>query len=110
MKGGIVVEEKVKKRVMIANSNQCTGCSICEMVCSMAKHGEYNPSRSYIRILRNWEMDVNVVALDLHCDFCNECVMWCPTRAIRFEEANEAAMIRKQNPLGTYPVPLLTSD
>lgn len=104
------MEEKVEKRVLIVDADQCTGCSICEMVCSMAKHGEYNPKKSYIRVLKNWEMDVNVVALDLHCDFCNECVVWCPSRAIRFEGAEDAAMLRKQNPLGIFPAPLLSSE
>jgi carbon-monoxide dehydrogenase iron sulfur subunit len=106
----MVMEEKVEKRMLIVDADRCTGCSICELVCSMAKHGVYNPKKSYIRVLRNWEMDVNIVALDLHCDFCNECVAWCPARAIRFERAEDAAMLRKKNPLGIFPAPLLSSE
>ena len=103
------MEEKDAKRVLIVEGEKCTGCCICEMVCAMAKHGEYNPKKSYIRVLKNWELDVNVVALDLHCDFCNECTAWCPTRAIRFERVEDAALIRQKNPLGIFPAPWINS-
>ena len=42
-------------KTLIFNVGCCTGCKICELICSMAKHGEYNPKKSHIRILRNWE-------------------------------------------------------
>jgi ferredoxin len=73
----------------------------------MEKHGEYNPHKSWIRVLKNWEMDVNIVAVDLHCDGCNKCVEWCPVKAIRFTDAAEAALLRKKSPIGVFPAPLI---
>ncbi len=104
------MDEFTQRQVLIFDAEKCTGCSVCELTCSMAKHGEYNPRRSYIRILRNWEMDVNIAALDLHCDRCNECIKWCAPRAIRFESAETAALFRKNNPMGVFPAPLLESE
>jgi len=75
----------------------------------MAKHGEYNVKRSYIKILKNQEMDVNIAALDMRCDGCNDCVVWCNTEALRFVSPGEAAIIRKKNRLGIFPAPMLRS-
>ena len=101
------MEEVFRTKVLIFDAEKCTGCKVCELVCSMGKHGEYNPQKSCIKILRNWEMDVNVAALDLHCNFCNECVDWCGSKAIRFVAFEEAAALRKSNRMGIFPVPLL---
>lgn len=97
------------EKTLVFYGDRCTGCNICELICSMDKHGEYNPKKSFIRILRNWEMDVNIAVLDLNCDFCNQCVTWCPTDAIRFFSQKEAAILRKKNQIGVFPAPLMGS-
>ena len=102
------MEDVFKEKALIVDAEKCTGCKVCELVCSMAKHGQYNPQKSYIKVLRNWEMDVNVVALDLHCDFCNECVDWCDTKAIRFVGPEEAAVLRENNRMGFFPAHLFS--
>lgn len=95
-----------KEKTLIFHADRCTGCGICELVCSMAKHGEYNPKRSHIKIIKNWEMDVNIATLDLGCDYCTNCVKWCPTNAIDFVTLEEAAILRKKNKIGAFPAPL----
>jgi len=99
----------LKAKTLIFHADRCTGCKLCELTCSMNLEGEYNPKKSNIRILKNWEMDVNIAILDLHCDFCNKCVKWCPTDAIEFVSSEEAAILRKQNPIGSFPAPLVAS-
>lgn len=94
-------------KVLIQDADKCTGCMVCELVCSMTKFGEYNPSKSYIKVLRNTEMDVNIVVIGIDCDFCNKCVEWCSTKALRFVSFEEAAIIRKENKIGSFPAPLL---
>ena len=96
------------EKVLIVDADKCTGCCVCELICSMAKHGEYNPRKSYIKVMKNREMSVDIVACDVRCDFCNKCVEWCLPRAIRFVSLSEAAVIRKQNKIGIFPVPLLS--
>jgi Fe-S-cluster-containing dehydrogenase component len=100
--------DQVPDRVLIVDADKCTGCCVCELACSMAKHGEYNPSRSYIKVMKNSEMSVDIVALDIRCDFCDKCVEMCLARAIGFVDRREAAVIRKQNRIGKFPAPLFS--
>ncbi len=94
-------------KVLVVDSGKCTGCRVCELVCSMAKQGEYNPRKSFIRLLRNREMDVNVITLVISCDFCGKCMEWCPTKALSFVTYEEAAIIRKDNKLGIDIAPVV---
>ena len=95
------------ERVLIVDTGKCTGCRICELVCSMAICGEYNPKRSYIKIMRNRDLDVNIVALDIRCNMCGKCIEWCWPGAIRFVSPEQAAIIRKENKPGVFPAPLV---
>lgn len=100
---------ETEEKVLIVDADKCTGCRVCELICSMAKHGEYNPQKSYIRVLKNREMDVNIVAVDPRCDSsCNLCVKGCLPGAIRFVTLGEAAILRKANRIGVFPVPILS--
>lgn len=94
-------------KTLIVEVKKCTGCGICELICSMEKQGEYNPRKSYIRLLRNREMDVTIPGLDLKCDFCNKCVEWCPSKVLSFASWDEAAIIRKENKPGVFPAPFV---
>lgn len=92
---------------LIVDGDKCTGCRVCELVCSIVKQGEYNPQKSYIRVFKNREMDVNIVTLDVQCDFCGKCVESCLPKAISFVSLEEAAVLRKTNKIGIFPAPLL---
>ena len=94
-------------QVLIVDEDKCTGCSICELICSMEKQGEYNPRKSFIKVVRNSELDFHIIALDINCDFCNRCVEWCPTKALKLVGWEEAAIARKENKPGVHPAPLL---
>jgi ferredoxin len=75
----------------------------------MTKYGEYNPKKSLIRLLRNREFDVNVIALDMSCDYCGACVEWCPNKILEFVGFPDAAIIRKETENGKSPAPFVTS-
>lgn len=88
---------------LMFDADRCTGCRICELICSMTCHGEYNPRRSHIRLLRNREMDVGMVALDPGCNFCGSCAEWCPHQALEFVSLQQAAILRRQGRIGKLP-------
>ena len=97
------------EKVLIVDVDKCTGCRICELVCSMAKEGEFNPKRSKIRVMKNKEMDIHMVTLGTKCDFCGECIEWCLSQAIKFVDLDEAILKWKGVKVGSLPAPLFSS-
>ena len=96
-------------KVLIIDTDICTGCRICELACSMIKHGEFSPSKAYIRVMKNKDMDINIVALGTKCDFCGECVQCCPPQALTFVDLEEATIQWKGTKVGRFPAPLLST-
>ena len=101
------MSKTVSKQYLIVDADNCTGCRICELICSMVKFGEYNPQKAHIKLIRNREMDVNVVTIDSRCDFCATCAQWCPNEALTFVDAKEAVLLRSKNRIGKFPAPMV---
>lgn len=98
-------------KMMIVDPENCTGCRICELVCSYQRKGMYAPSESLIKVLKNEEMNVYVPVLKMGClgtsSKCNKCVTACPTRALEFVETEKAALLRKNSNIGKFPTLLI---
>ena len=62
------------------NIKKCSGCRVCEFVCSMEKNRAFNPTRSRIRVVRIYP-NTNAA---LNCRMCQEpdCVGACPRSAL----------------------------
>ena len=95
------------EKVLIVHADKCTGCGMCELVCSMVRSGEYNPKNSCIKVMKNTELDVSVPVISVGCDFCGKCTEWCFPRAIEFVSLGEAAILRKTARIGSFPAPLV---
>ncbi len=65
---------------MVVDSNRCTGCEVCESVCSMAHYDVFNPEYSRIHRVR---IDP-ILNTSLACLRCKDapCVDACPTEAL----------------------------
>ncbi len=103
-------------------SEKCTGCRVCELICSFTQHGEFNPKRSRIRVVKmeRFFVDVPVVcqqclkpvcvescplgalSSDTHktihvdeeiCTGCELCVEACPFGAISIDPLNSSAIV-----------------
>ena len=72
------------RKVILCEYEKCTGCQICELVCSIIKENEINPALSRIHLTG---FDPSVM-MSFGCQFCEKpsCVNSCPRRALRVTE------------------------
>jgi carbon-monoxide dehydrogenase iron sulfur subunit len=70
------------KKLLVINVENCTGCRLCERVCSVSHEGVSNPARSRIHIIK-WEGEG--FYLPMVCQQCEDpvCVAVCPKGASR---------------------------
>ena len=73
------------KRIIVVEPSKCTGCRLCEIVCSAGKHGAVNPTRARITVVK-WES----VCLEtpMLCQQCEAapCMAICPVKALTLDE------------------------
>jgi len=68
-------------KVLMIDYEKCTGCRLCELVCSVKHEGVSNPARSRIKIVK-WEWEGRYVPMS--CQQCESapCLAVCPVKAI----------------------------
>ncbi len=69
------------QKILIVDHERCTGCRLCELVCSVKNAGVSNPSRARIHIIK-WEMEG--FELPMVCPQCESapCMAVCPVDAL----------------------------
>ncbi len=69
------------EKVLMINHQKCTGCRLCELVCSVMHDGVSNPARSRIKVVK-WESEGLYVPMS--CQQCEDapCLNVCPVKAI----------------------------
>ncbi len=78
--------------VIYNNFDLCTGCAICQMVCSELKNGGTNPRLALIRLEKH-----GLVYLPVVCTQCRNafCLKVCPTKAICYDKDSGAVVIEQ---------------
>lgn len=76
------------KRIM-ANVYRCSGCRLCEMVCSFRKEQAFASSISRITVRKNDDLGIDLPIVCWHCSPCNA-MEDCPSEAL---ERNEKGLI-----------------
>ena len=73
------------QKALVIDPGKCTGCKQCELACSYVKEGEFNPSKSRIRVF-DFHQDARFVPYT--CTQCSEawCQQACPVNAITTNE------------------------
>lgn len=68
-------------KVLLFHIDSCTGCGLCESVCSLVHTRTTNPARSRIRVVRE---EPEGVYIPTFCQQCEDapCIAACPTVAI----------------------------
>ena len=73
-------------KILMINHEKCTGCRLCELVCSVSHDGVSNPTRSRINIIK-WEAEG--LYIPMSCQQCEDapCMTVCPVKAISRDQA-----------------------
>jgi Fe-S-cluster-containing hydrogenase component 2 len=68
-------------KVLMIDYEKCTGCRLCELVCTVKHDGISNPMRSRIRVMK-WESEG--LYIPMSCQQCQDapCMKACPVKAI----------------------------
>jgi Fe-S-cluster-containing dehydrogenase component len=98
--------ETRKEMAVNFNADRCTGCKICELTCSYYYQNEYNPKKSYIRMMTNDEAEVYIPILDIQCNFCGKCTDACPEAALEIVELAKGIGMMKGSRIGTFLLPM----
>ena len=77
-------------KVLMIDYEKCTGCRLCEQVCSVKHEGVSNPARSRIKVVKEEGGCVPV-----SCQQCLQapCLAVCPVRAISRDESLNRVVI-----------------
>jgi len=69
------------EKILVVDHEKCTGCRLCEMVCSVEHTGVNNPARSRIHVIK-WQWEG--FELPMVCQQCEEapCIAVCPKDAL----------------------------
>jgi len=69
------------QRILIVDVEKCTGCRMCEVICSFHHERKIAPAKSRIHVL-SWEREgLFIPMMCLHCD-TPICLRICPVQAI----------------------------
>jgi len=79
-------------KALYINYEKCTGCRLCELVCTVKHDGISNPMRSRIKVMK-WEMEG--LYIPMSCQQCQDapCLNVCPVKAISRDEELARVMV-----------------
>jgi Fe-S-cluster-containing hydrogenase component 2 len=83
-----------ERKFIVSDPEKCTGCRICELVCSAVKEGGFNPLLSRIRTIRVEPFANMAIA----CRLCEnpKCVKSCPRKALKIDEKTGVILVDEQ--------------
>ena len=78
--------------ITAARVSNCTGCRMCEAICSLSHEGDCCHSRSRIRVMKNDFTGEVIVEIRPECDLCGgepRCLKWCPAGVLKYSKKGE---------------------
>ena len=80
-----MVDRHQDRKFVVSNHEKCSGCGLCEYVCSMVNEQTFNPEKSRIRVARRGLL----TSVAISCRKCEDplCVASCPKNALSQEES-----------------------
>jgi len=82
----------LRRKILLVVPEKCTGCRICELVCSLTHEGVCNPAESRIGVV-NWYREG--ISLPMVCQHCEKppCTEVCPANALKRNSETGAILI-----------------
>lgn len=82
----------VQRRILLVDPEKCTGCRICEPVCSLTHGGDCNPAEARIGVI-SWHREG--ISVPMVCQHCEKppCADACPTNALKRDRETGAILI-----------------
>lgn len=76
---------------IICDPAKCTGCRLCEYVCSATKNGSFDATLSRIRVVRIEPVTMTAIS----CRLCADapCIIACPREALSRSEKNGIILV-----------------
>ncbi|SHH36421.1 4Fe-4S dicluster domain-containing protein [Desulforamulus hydrothermalis] len=68
------------------SAEKCIGCKLCQLACSATHEGVFNPHKSRLRVLSEYQPDGGLLVKVSICDRCLTCVAVCPVGAVSVQE------------------------
>lgn len=77
---------------------QCSGCRLCECMCSLENEGVFNPFKSRIRVV-DLRLDIDI---PVTCQQCQDapCLSACPVEAIIIDKKLLIPVVKKEDCIG----------
>ena len=88
----------MERKYITCDPELCTGCGICEMVCSAEKEKIFCPELSRIHLAQVNEK----TAMSIACRFCENtpCISACPREALKMDHNNSIIHVDKMRCAG----------
>lgn len=88
-----------RRETVIANPDSCSGCRICQMICSLTHEGAIEIERSRIRVSSDPFRGASTIVV---CRQCHDapCYYACPESAIELDQTNGAVVIDEERCTG----------
>lgn len=89
----------MQKAVVLDDLKLCTGCRICENVCSIRFEKKFNPRRSRIQVVKLYPGLIDIPVVCAQC-VNPPCLKACPTSAIRKDEVTKTVLVDEEKCIG----------
>ena len=89
----------MSRMMLMIDVEECTGCRICELACSIKHDREFAPFNARIRILKDEDNGINVPVVCQHCTDA-PCALVCPLNLYHTDEETGAVLCRDEACIG----------
>ncbi len=86
-------------KVLVVDQDKCSGCKVCEIICSLYRENEVNPMKARVHVV-TWETEG--IDIPMICHQCEKapCAEICPVKAISRNQETGAMIIDAESCIG----------